>query len=230
MAAKRKRRVDARTRRHLILQAATKLFFERPYAEVTTRALADAAEVSEGLLFQHFASKREIYAEVVAAGSGAVAARLEDLFAPLARRPAAAEVEAIIRDLLAFWFRNSAFLRSFFVEPDAEEMRRTYYRVVLAQEAAMLPRLNSARRARLIPDVDPRALTRALVGLSFIFLITEDWLGGKELGPLDQKRLPRDLARLWMNLLAGPDQRAPVKRRSQTTRSRRGRSTPSSGA
>ncbi|HJK99070.1 MAG TPA: TetR/AcrR family transcriptional regulator, partial [Polyangiaceae bacterium LLY-WYZ-14_1] len=62
----------ARTRspeekRHRILAAAQELFRERGYGEVTAAEIAREAEVSEGIVFHHFGSKRGVLAAVSAA-------------------------------------------------------------------------------------------------------------------------------------------------------------------
>lgn len=52
-------------RRTLILASAREQFTSRPYSEVSTQDLADAAGVARGLLHHYFRSKRELFLEVV---------------------------------------------------------------------------------------------------------------------------------------------------------------------
>ena len=59
------RRLGPDKRRDDILAAATKLFGQRPYAEVSTTELARAAGMTRGLLHHYFGTKRELYLEVV---------------------------------------------------------------------------------------------------------------------------------------------------------------------
>lgn len=59
-----------------IVQAARALFAEKPYADVTTRAIAQAANVNLGLLHRHFGSK-----EAVVRGGTAEDADSADLIA-----------------------------------------------------------------------------------------------------------------------------------------------------
>jgi len=60
-------RLTAEERRAAILEAALRLFSERGYRGTTTRALADAVGVTEPVLYEHFRSKRELYAAIVQA-------------------------------------------------------------------------------------------------------------------------------------------------------------------
>src|SRR3546814_9417632 len=63
-----------------VLQAAEKLFSERPFKEVTTREIADAANVNLGLNHRHLGSKEELLERVIA--SFAERFRLKALEAP----------------------------------------------------------------------------------------------------------------------------------------------------
>lgn len=55
---RRQRRITRRRRE--ILAAAARVFGENGYAGTTTRAIADAADVAEGTLYNYFGGKREI--------------------------------------------------------------------------------------------------------------------------------------------------------------------------
>ena len=53
-------------RRQLILGAAKRCFARNGFAGTTTKSVAAAAAISEGLLFKHFSSKAALYAEILA--------------------------------------------------------------------------------------------------------------------------------------------------------------------
>lgn len=53
-------------RRQLILSAAKRCFARNGFAGTTTKSVAAAAAISEGLLFKHFPSKSALYAEILA--------------------------------------------------------------------------------------------------------------------------------------------------------------------
>ena len=53
-------------RRQLILSAARRCFARHGFAGTTTKSVAAAASISEGLLFKHFPSKSALYAEILA--------------------------------------------------------------------------------------------------------------------------------------------------------------------
>jgi AcrR family transcriptional regulator len=64
-AIPRWRRLEADERREQILDCATRLFGERPYALVSTTEIARAAGVARGLLNHYFGTKRDLYLAVV---------------------------------------------------------------------------------------------------------------------------------------------------------------------
>jgi AcrR family transcriptional regulator len=69
--APRWRRLSPDERRRQILDAARRLFAERPLAEVSTGDVADAAGVARSLVHRYFGGVREVFLAVVADGAAA---------------------------------------------------------------------------------------------------------------------------------------------------------------
>jgi AcrR family transcriptional regulator len=63
-----KERRTSEERRRLIVAAAVPLFARKGFAGTTTKEIAEAAGVSEGLVFKHFPSKSALYAEIIGEG------------------------------------------------------------------------------------------------------------------------------------------------------------------
>jgi AcrR family transcriptional regulator len=61
-------RLDSDERRKAIVTAAVPLFARRGFAGTTTKELAEAAGISEALLFRHFPSKKHLYGEILRLG------------------------------------------------------------------------------------------------------------------------------------------------------------------
>jgi AcrR family transcriptional regulator len=61
-------RLDSDERRKAIVTAAVPLFARKGFAGTTTRELAEAAGISEALLFRHFPSKQLLYREILRLG------------------------------------------------------------------------------------------------------------------------------------------------------------------
>lgn len=60
-------RLDSDERRRAIVAAAVPLFARKGFAGTTTRELAEAAGISEALLFRHFPTKETLYREILRA-------------------------------------------------------------------------------------------------------------------------------------------------------------------
>jgi AcrR family transcriptional regulator len=61
-------RLDSDERRRTIVRAAVPLFARKGFAGTTTREIAEAAGISEALLFRHFPSKQLLYREILRSG------------------------------------------------------------------------------------------------------------------------------------------------------------------
>ncbi len=62
-------RLKAPQRREQLIEVATKLFAKSGYEATTTAAIADAAGVTEPILYRHFKSKQELFVAIVRAMS-----------------------------------------------------------------------------------------------------------------------------------------------------------------
>ena len=60
-----RKRLSSEERRAALLRAAVELFSKRGFAGTTTKQIADAAGVSEALLFQHYATKHDLYTAII---------------------------------------------------------------------------------------------------------------------------------------------------------------------
>jgi TetR/AcrR family transcriptional regulator, transcriptional repressor of aconitase len=61
-------RLDSDERRKAIVASAVPLFARRGFAGTTTKELAEAAGISEALLYRHFPSKKQLYDEILRSG------------------------------------------------------------------------------------------------------------------------------------------------------------------
>lgn len=162
-SAPKRVRMDYDERRRLILSAATGLFLQRPYDQVSVSDIADAASVAKGLLHHYFGSKRDLYLEVVRTVTGI----------PLPAEPAGepgrdlAAIGAAIDALLGFASANrDLWLKATAVGDDEVASILDDSREVLAEQMI----------AGLGLDDTPvvRALVRGYGGL--VQEITREWL------------------------------------------------------
>lgn len=137
--ATRGRRLPPDERRELIVESATRLFEQRPYAQVSTVEIAEEAGIARGLLNHYFKDKRGLYLEIVR--RSALLPVLEVTVPAMADAPLHEKVEAAVT-----WLLDSA-------EPQA----RSYATVVGAEGAAVDPEI-----AAILDEADDLAARRVL--------------------------------------------------------------------
>ncbi len=122
-------RLGPEVRREQILAAAQGLFEERGYDVVSMSDVADAAEVTRGLVHHYFGSKRDLYMEVVRA----LLAEAPDLVGP----DQAASVEEMVQRnanaVLEYFSANRGLLLA--IAPSADLARRDPEVAALADSA-----------------------------------------------------------------------------------------------
>lgn len=64
-----KERLSAEERRRQIVEAAVELFSRKGFRGTRTREIAEAAGISEAMIYRHFATKRELYFAIIEAKS-----------------------------------------------------------------------------------------------------------------------------------------------------------------
>ncbi|UYO38790.1 TetR/AcrR family transcriptional regulator [Rhodopseudomonas palustris] len=106
-------RMTSDLRRELILSAAKRCFARNGFAGTTTKSVAAAASISEGLLFKHFPSKAALYAEILACEREADPA-LMDL---LGAEPSTQTLVVLVRGMVQHFLNASD-------QPELEEDQR----------------------------------------------------------------------------------------------------------
>ncbi|RJF75355.1 TetR/AcrR family transcriptional regulator [Rhodopseudomonas palustris] len=138
-------------RRELILGAAKRCFARNGFAGTTTKSVATAASISEGLLFKHFPSKSALYAEILADECEA-----DPALAHLLDLPASTEtLVVLIRNLVAHFLHVSD-------EPDQEEEQRLRLLITSQLDDGEFARLVFDKVAGLMEPQFTASLDRAV--------------------------------------------------------------------
>jgi AcrR family transcriptional regulator len=95
-------------RRRQLLDAATQLFAERDYDEVSVDEIAEAAGVSHGLIFQYFGTKKDLYVTAM----GPLIERFRWRIAPDLELPPRERLESSIRSWAALMSEHQRSYRS----------------------------------------------------------------------------------------------------------------------
>jgi TetR/AcrR family fatty acid metabolism transcriptional regulator len=171
-------------RRNQILDAAATLFAERGFHRATTRDIAEAADVSEGTLYNYFESKDALLLAIMARLSEAQ--QIQDRLVMGLPQDARDFLISVVRNSRDFIQQNNAMLQSVLSEILVDPgLRRRYYEELLLPD---MQRIESHVRQRIdqgeIAGLDAEAMTRILTGLMLGLyvlqvlgdpLVTEQW-------------------------------------------------------
>jgi len=138
-------------RRQLILSAAKRCFARHGFAGTTTKSVAAAASISEGLLFKHFPSKSALYAEILAEECEADPA----LHRLLGLEPSTETLVVLIRCMVRHFQTVSA-------APDQEEAQRLRLMVTSHLDDGEFARLIYEKVGGLLGPVFTASLERAV--------------------------------------------------------------------
>jgi AcrR family transcriptional regulator len=139
-------------RRQLILSAAKRCFARHGFAGTTTKSVAAAASISEGLLFKHFPSKAALYAEILAEECEADS----DLAHLLGQEPSTATLVELVRGMVGHFVEIADL-------PDEQEAQRLRLMVTSHLDDGEFARLLYGKVGDLIGPVFTAALEQAVV-------------------------------------------------------------------
>ena len=136
-------------RRQLILAAAKRCFARHGFAGTTTKSVAAAASISEGLLFKHFPSKAALYAEILAEECEAD----PDLAHLLGQEPSTATLVELVRGMVRHFLQ---------IREDEQEAQRLRLMATSHLDDGEFARLLYAKVGDLIGPVFTGSLDRAV--------------------------------------------------------------------
>src|ERR1700730_6896242 len=144
-------RMTSDLRRQLILGAARRCFARNGFAGTTTKSVAAAAAISEGLLFKHFPSKAALYAEILAEECEAD----PELAHLLGQEPSTGTLVELIKGMVGHFMQISDV-------PDEQEAQRLRLMASSHLDDGEFARLLYAKIADLIGTVFTTSLDRAV--------------------------------------------------------------------
>ena len=172
------RRRDPDEKRARILATATRLFAEQGFRQTATAQIAEEAEVSEGIVFHHFGSKKKLLVAVAAEhGHGATLAMFEHL---VPGQPP--DVEGMLRNLFEY-VQSSGNLHELLIlarDPsDWVDAIRAHREIIVG---ALAVAFEQWQRAGWVHSPNPRISASLMFGLvesalqdCFVYAQLEDW-------------------------------------------------------
>jgi AcrR family transcriptional regulator len=193
-------RLSSSDRKKQILEVATELFARNGFDGVTTRQVADAAGITEAMVFRHFATKDDLYWEVLSAKCASddikkrLAEKLErdvepiEIFTSIARDVLNRNLQdpAKSRLLLFSGLENHRLSQRFF---------KTYMSGWYELLAGYIRRQIEEGKFR---RVDPLLAARGFIGMLFHHYLVQELFGGGKYQSYEVDEVARTMAGLWL--------------------------------
>jgi AcrR family transcriptional regulator len=192
-------RVPAAQRKEQIVMAAMRCFAERGFEGTTTRMLARAAGVSEGLIFRHFPTKKSLYRAIISRRIAEGPAGMMPAEAA-ARNDDRAVLSSIASTLVARVGKDPSFMRLMFYSAlEGAPLSRMFYQARVRRVRSFLASyLERRMKEGALRVADPVAVAGAFMGM------VANYVQQKHLFRVPVSRLAvDDLVRTWVDLFLG---------------------------
>ncbi|MDX2149170.1 MAG: TetR/AcrR family transcriptional regulator [Bryobacteraceae bacterium] len=163
-----RQRMSGQDRRQAIIEAAVKLFSEKGFRGVTTRELAAAVGVSEPVLYQHFATKRDLYTAIIDAKSQEGQEKFSTFLGPFLQMDDDRGFLLQLADLiLHFYSADPAYIRLllFSALEDHELKEIAYQRQKLAFIQLVASYFERRMAAGALRRIDPAIAAQSFMGM-----------------------------------------------------------------
>lgn len=194
METRQHRRVQ-RTREQ-IRAAAHRLFLRHGYLATSTDAImAEAGIASKETLYRHYASKEELFVDVLGQltlEQPGLSSRLSEIPAPRDLQSLRQALSTLAREILSIMIQPEylALLRIIIAETPRFPQLGQLFRATVPQRGLFMltALLQQAREQNIIADVDFDAATRALLGGLLTYALLDIFLAGEDTHPPSLER------------------------------------------
>jgi len=200
------KRLSAEDRRRQIVRAAITLFARKGFEGTTTKEIAQAAGVSEALIFRHFPTKQDLYAAIMDQQMKDCRRSFQQqLRAAMAHRDDRAFLVRLAEEILRTYREDPDFIRlMLFSALEGHELSRMVYETHVTEMFQELVAYIARRiRERAFRAVDPRVAARAFVGMiAHHALVRELFDPTDRLVTLDDRAAARAFAGIFLDGVA----------------------------
>jgi AcrR family transcriptional regulator len=192
-----------RDRREDILKASLHLFAERGFHGTSMRDIARAADITEGLIYHYFASKRDLFRAIIDEYSFLPLLRtLPDIAGQLDTRGLLLVLARGFFDVLR---QNTEFTRLLLQEVQVfPEEKEVFFVDAVSESIGELGRIFEERMSdRTRSQVDPLMAARLFFNALLAFFVEQEILGGKHILPADEQTYVEHLVDMFVKRL-GP--------------------------
>jgi TetR/AcrR family fatty acid metabolism transcriptional regulator len=194
-----------RDRYDAILGAATRVFAEKGYATASITEIAQAADISDGLIYKYFTNKRDLLEHVLTSFYERSIAGIETKVAKAGNFEQ--RLYALISEHLHVFIEDIDLCRLFISEVrTASDYRGSAIQQLNRRYTSILIKIvdDGIADGEILPDIDPRLVRDMLVGA----IEHSSWRHVNGSRPLDVGRMARGMTDVLVNGLAVRRRRA----------------------
>lgn len=185
-------------RRTQIVTVARQLFAERGYDATTTRGIAHAAGVSDGLVYQYFATKRDLLLATLDDPAVHEFGVAMDRIASERHETSLAAWHMLVTTALTFLRQNSDLIQVLYREASIDhEVLTKFERTVLGRFRNAAIAIASSEAI----DFDPPIVARAAFGILLNFVAIEHWLDSPDAPRYEDAVVVEQITRLLTRAL-----------------------------
>jgi AcrR family transcriptional regulator len=192
-----KERLTGEERRQRIVEAAVDLFSRKGFRGTTTREIAEAADISEAMIFKHFATKRELYSAIIE-----VKSETEELLAGAAKASEAKDDARVLRSvglkMMEQTERDPSLMRLLlFSALEGHELSEIFFE---SRVRRLHEFLSSYIRKRIedgrFRSVDALVVARGFIGMIVHYLLIHELFGVKR----SPRSSPEEVVELFVSI------------------------------
>jgi len=190
-------RLSGEERRRQIIEAAINLFSRKGFRGTTTHEIAEAAGISEAMIFKHFATKQELYTAIIE-----VKSETEELLASAAKAARGKHDAEVLRavglKMLEQTERDPSLMRLLlFSALEGHELSEIFFesRVRRLHEFLSSYIRKRVEEGRFRP-VDPLVVARGFIGMVIHYLLIHEVFGVKR----PPRSSPEEVVELFVSI------------------------------
>jgi AcrR family transcriptional regulator len=191
--------MNHKDRRQDILQAAMELFAKKGFRGTTTRDLASQADVNEAIIFRHFSNKEELYRAILEEKMRQGRSTGIDGLNQLAESGDDFQfLETLGHILLERHERDTTFMRLLlFSALEGHQLSDMFLNSIPERDPIAAYIQNRINKGVFKP-VDPNLAARALVGMFFMFIQSQEIFGLKQKRSYDRNEVVRSFVSIFL--------------------------------
>jgi AcrR family transcriptional regulator len=218
-------RMAGEERRQQLVRVAMKLFSQRGFRGTTTKEIAQAAGISEAMVFRHFATKEELYSAILddKACAGGMTQMCEMVAGAASRADDRAVFESLAAAMLQHHEQDQEFLRLLLYSAlEGHELFEMFWNKNVREMADNLcSYIRERQKAGALRDIEPKVAGRAFIGMvAYHALVTMLFDKSRTLLDIPNERAAHEFTEIFLkgvSASSAPTRATETNRRSSST-------------